>query len=42
MGLEHGYGTSFGEDGKISFQGQWKDGVPFLPKKEVVRDFSNY
>jgi TPR repeat protein len=42
MGLEHGYGTSFGKDGKISFQGQWKEGLPFLPKKEFVRDLTNY
>lgn len=42
MGLEHGYGTSFGKDGKISFQGQWKEGLPFLPKKELVRDLTNY
>ena len=42
MGLEHGYGTSFGKDGKISFQGQWKEGLPSLPKKEFVKDFTNY
>ena len=42
MGLENGYGTSFSEDGKISFQGLWKKGVPFIQKKETTKDVTNY
>ena len=36
MGVEHGYGTSFDKHGLISFQGQWNNGVPLVPKKELV------
>jgi TPR repeat protein len=42
MGIEHGYGTSFGSDGKISFQGQWRRGTPLLSKKETLKDLTNY
>ena len=42
MGVEHGYGTSFDKDGVISFQGQWNDGVPLIPKKALVEDLTNY
>ena len=42
MGVEQGYGTSFDKDGLISFQGQWNDGVPLIPKKELGKDFTNY
>jgi hypothetical protein len=27
-GLEHGYGTSYDHEGKISFQGKWVNGKP--------------
>jgi hypothetical protein len=42
MGVEHGYGTSFDKYGLISFQGQWNNGVPLVPKKELVKDLTNY
>jgi TPR repeat protein len=42
MGVEHGYGTSFDLYGVISFQGQWNNGVPLVPKKELVKDLTNY
>jgi TPR repeat protein len=42
MGVEHGYGTSFDKYGLISFQGQWNNGVPLVPQKEMVRDLTNY
>ena len=41
-GLEHGYGTSFGSDGEISFQGQWRKGIPLVSKQETVKDLTNY
>ena len=42
MGVEQGYGTSFDKDGLISFQGQWNDGLPLIPKKEHGKDLTNY
>ena len=43
MGLEHGYGTSFDMNGKISFQGLWEEGSPLSPSsKALEKDFTNY